>query len=61
MSDSVQYVRVGIECMIEYSMEEQRYNVRQCTVWKSRDRMYDSVQYGKVEIECKIVYRMEEW
>jgi hypothetical protein len=42
-------------------MEEQIYNVRYCTVWKSRDRMYDSVQYGKVEIECKIVYRMEEW
>ena len=61
MQDSVHYGRVGIEWYIVYSMEWSGQNLRQCTVYKSRDRMYDSLQYGRVEIECKIVYSMEEW
>jgi hypothetical protein len=31
--------------MLLHSMEENEYNVRKCTEWKSSDIMYDIVQY----------------
>ena len=37
----------------EYNVEEQRYNVGQCTVWQSRDIMYDNVQNGRVEYNVR--------
>ena len=36
-NDSVVHRRVGIEYMTVYRIEECGYNIRQCTVWNSRD------------------------
>ena len=60
MQDSIQNERVEIECKIVYNIGENGWNVRQCTVRKSSDRMYDSVQYRRKWMECKIVYSIKE-
>jgi hypothetical protein len=76
MYDSVQYERVGIECMIVYSMKEYYCTLSYIlsllfhTVHYHTFHLYsfilytiihsNSVQYERVVIECMIVYSMKE-